>query len=114
MKYKVGDKIKFLEEKQKYTIRAIGKRYAICTKLFNPKKTILYTVVDFRNNIRGRENIVFEFGAESDKQCLEMLERLESNETEISRRNYIKLNIENDKYFVDVGRAMSEHLVDYF
>jgi len=34
-KIKVGDKIKFLEEKQKYTVMSMGKRYIICTKPFN-------------------------------------------------------------------------------
>jgi len=93
-KMKVGDKIKFLEEKQKYTIRAIGKRYAVCTKPFNVKKTLLYTIIDFKDKIRGTENLVFSLGAETDKECQGMLERLENNDTKISHRNFIQLNIE--------------------
>lgn len=93
---KVGDKIKFVEEKQSYTIRALGKRYAVCTKPMNALKTVLYTVCDFQEKIRGTENLVFGFGAETDEQCQEMLKRLETGETEISYRNRIKLNITSD------------------
>jgi len=90
---KVGDKIKFEEEKRPYRIRALGKRYAICTKPFNPKKTVLYTIVDFVDKIRGTENLVFGLGAETDKQCKEMLNRIETGYTEVSYRNRIDLNI---------------------
>ena len=90
---KTGDKIKFEEEKRPYRIRALGKRYAVCTKPFNPKRTVLYTVVDFINRIRGPENLIFCLGAESDESCIEMLNRLESDETEISHRNRISLNM---------------------
>ena len=90
---KKGDKIKFEEEKQRYTIRAMSDRYAICTKPMNALKTVLYTIVDFKEKIRGPENLVFGFGAETDKQCEEMLERLEKGETEISHRNRINLTL---------------------
>lgn len=91
---KLGDKIKFSEEKQKYTVRAISGRYAVCTKPFNVRKTVLYTVVDFEQKIRGTENLVFGLGAETDEQCKEMLNRLDSGETEVSYRNRIKLKID--------------------
>lgn len=89
---KVGDKIYFVEEKRPYTIRALGKRYAICTKPFNPKRTVLYTIVDFVKEIRGTENLVSGLGAETDNQCEEMLKRIETGETQISSRNCIALN----------------------
>ena len=90
---KVGDKIKFAEEKRPYRIRALGKRYAVCTKPFNPKRTVLYTIVDFVDKIRGTENLIFGFGAETDEQCNNMLERLEKGSTKVSHRNFIDLNI---------------------
>lgn len=88
---KKGDKIKFAEEKQRYTIRAVGKRYAVCTKPMNALKTVLYTVIDFEEKIRGPENLIFSLGAETEEECQKMLERLESGETEVSYRNRIKL-----------------------
>jgi hypothetical protein len=92
---KIGDKVKFAEEKQSYTVKAIGKRYAVCTKPFNPKHTVLYTIVDFLEKIRGAENLVFGMGAESYQDCEDMLNRLENGKTEISQRNRIELKIDN-------------------
>lgn len=92
---KAGDKIKFLEEKQRYTIRAINEWFAICTKPFNCKKTTLYTIIDFAHKIRGRENLIFPAGAETDRQCARMLKRLTDGKTEVSHRHYIKLEIES-------------------
>lgn len=97
---KVGDKIKFKAEKQRYTIQAMNERYLICTKPFNPMHTVLYTIVDLEKQIRGRENLVFGMGAETTEQCEEMLERLtigteDGMKSEISHRNYLTLDIEN-------------------
>lgn len=94
MKLAVGTKIKFKSEKNFYEIRASNEKYSICTKPYNPRKTVLYTIVNFTEKIRGSENLVFGFGAETDIQCEEMLNRLTKGETEISRRNRKKLDIE--------------------
>lgn len=97
---KVGDKIRFVEERLAYTIQARGKRYLVCTKPFNAQHTVLYTVVDLQKQIRGTENLVFGMGAETRKQCQEMIERLEGKgidegawHTEISYRNRIPLRV---------------------
>jgi hypothetical protein len=89
---KVGDKIKFKEEKTPYRIRAMSNRFAVCTRPFNPQRTVIYTVLDFEHEIRGPENTVFGMGAETDEQCQEMLKRFESGEGEVSHRNNIPLN----------------------
>ncbi len=89
----VGDIVTFKEEKRGYRVRAQGARYLVCTKPFNPRKTVLYTVVDTQQQIRGTENLIFGAGAETDQDCLEMIERLESGETEVSSRNWIPLVI---------------------
>ena len=93
-KYNVNDKIKFIEEKQSYTIQACNDRYLICTKPFNLRHTVRYTIVDLQETIRETENLVFGLGAETKEECEEMLDRLSSNKTEISHRNYIPLNID--------------------
>lgn len=89
--YEEGSKIRFAEEKQRYTVRAAGPRFAVCTKPFNLRRTVLYTVVYIDEGIRGTENLVFGLGAETDEQCQGMLERLESGETEVSHRNRVPL-----------------------
>lgn len=97
MNYKVGDKIKFIEEKKPYSIIACDDRYLICTKPYNPKRTVIYTIVDLQENIRGTENMIFCLGFETKEDCDEALIRLQSGESEISRRNRIQLNISADE-----------------
>jgi len=94
--YKIpeGSKIKFVEEKQAYTVRASNVAFAVCTKPMNANKTVLYTIIDWNDGVRGPENLIFGEGAETDKQCREMLERLTNGESEVSSRNYIALIIE--------------------
>lgn len=91
--FKVGDKIKFAGEKRPFTIRSCDSRFLICTKPFNLKKTVLYTVVDLKQNIRGTENLVFCMGYETDEDCYEALIRFQTGESEISHRNYVELLI---------------------
>ena len=91
--FPVGTKIKFAEEKQFYTVQASNERFAVCTKPLNCKKTVLYTVINLDEDIRGTENLIFGFGAESKSQCEEMLERLTTGETEVSYRNRVNLHI---------------------
>lgn len=94
MDIQVGNKIKFKKEKQRYTVQACDDRFAVCTKPFNPRKTVLYTVIDLERDVRGTENLIFGMGAETKELCEEMLERLKSGESEVSYRNWCNLDIE--------------------
>lgn len=95
MKAGVGDKIKFKSEKQRYTVQACDNRWLVCTKPFNVRKTVMYTIVDLKENIRGTENLIFCSGFETKKQCEEALERLQTEFSDISRRNFVSLDIES-------------------
>lgn len=88
----LGTRIWFAEEKRPYRVRARNQRFIVCTKPHNPLRTVLYTVIDLVENVRGTENLVFGFGAETDEQCNEMIARL-GVETEVSRRNRVPLAI---------------------
>lgn len=59
---KVGDKIKFEGEKQRYTVQAFNKQYIIATKPFNARKTYLYTIVDIVGKRRGPCDLIFGSG----------------------------------------------------
>ena len=83
----------FKGEKRPYTVQASDERFAICTKPFNLKHTVLYTIVDFKENIRGTENLIFCAGFEDKKDCLDALERLQKGKSEISHRNRVPLEI---------------------
>lgn len=111
----VGSKIKFEKEKQRYTVQASNRYFSVCTKPFNPQKTVLYTVIDWIHGIRGTENLVFGAGAESKLDCEEMLQRLTLNRTQISHRNWCELDVEKidlseDKGLVDDHFIMAETL----
>ena len=90
---RVGDKVWFSGEKRLYTVKACDERYVICTKPFNLKHTVLYTIIDRVKQIRGTENLVFCMGFETTEQCEEALERLSKGESEITRRNRVPLHI---------------------
>lgn len=94
---RVGDLISFAEEQRPYRVRARSDRFLVCTKPFNLRRTVLYTVVDIKRNIRGTEDLVFSLGAETDEECAEMVRRLtganREEPTEVSYRNNIPLNV---------------------
>jgi len=83
----IGDKIKFKSEKQRYTVKAKSDRYIICTKPFNPKKTVLYTIIDLYHGIRGPNDLIFNIYDYSEQKDIdECIKDLEKNELEVSRR----------------------------
>lgn len=94
---KVGDKIKFQSEKQKYTVKAKSNRYLICTKPFNLKKTVLYTIIDLERLVRGTNNMIFNpydyaIQEDIDKGLMDL--ESENNVCEVSHRNCIKLDVQ--------------------
>ena len=114
--FKVGNKVKFYNEKKTYTIQACNNRYAICNypinmirhfglwgtrkdgKRYVNERTVIYTIIDLVKNVRGPENLIFGLGAETRSQCEEMLTRLtqpfEKAITEVSYRHRLPLDIE--------------------
>ena len=57
-----GTYIWFKGERQKYTVQVSSERYLICTKPFNAKNTVLYTIVDLKEGVRGADNLIFSMG----------------------------------------------------
>lgn len=91
----VNCKIKFESEKQRYTVKRLNKNFAICVKPFNPLKTCLYTIIDFKKNIRGRHDLIFNvFNFKNEEDLDYLFEQLNKGDIEVSRRNNIPLDIE--------------------
>jgi hypothetical protein len=92
----VGDRVKFSEEKSAYTVQARNERYLICTKPFNPKRTVIYSIVDLMEGIRGPDNMIFGMGYESRRDCEERLADLMNEESmvEVSWRKRCPANVE--------------------
>lgn len=89
----VGDRIWFDEEKQPYRVRARGDRYIVCTKPFNPRKTVLYSIIDLDENVRGPDNLIFCCGYETDAEVAENMRMLNAGEIEVSYRRRIALRV---------------------
>ena len=97
MTFKVGQKIKFKAEKQRYTIVGMNERYLICIKPFNVRKTYLYTIVDLVEQERGPDHWIFGlYSYENPEHVAQCLKDLESGECKLSRRNSIPLDMETE------------------
>jgi hypothetical protein len=89
--YKVGDLIRFPEERRPYRVKARSDRYLICTKPFNVRKTVIYTIVDFERGVRGPDNMIFGMGYETDADVFDRFQELTLGEIEVSHRRSIPL-----------------------
>ncbi len=94
MRVEVGDKVHVPNEKRPYTVRARDERYIICTKPFNPEHTVLYFIVDLVDKWRAPDDCVFCSGYETDEDCNERLQELQSGEIGLSRRRGLPLDID--------------------
>lgn len=96
----VNQRVKFSEEGHPYKVMARSDRYIVLTKPFNAKKTVLYTIIDLVDNVRGTENLLFGASFETSKSCEEAIQRLHGLgnyldfTTTISHRNRVNLNID--------------------
>lgn len=104
MEFNKGDKIYFKGEKLPYVVKACDERWVICTKPFNLKHTVFYTILDLVENIRGTNNWIFnpyDYKVQEDiEQCL--LD-LQNGEVEITRRNRVHLSISEHKKIENDG-----------
>lgn len=94
MKIDIGDKIYIPNEKKPYTVKARDERYIICTKPFNPQRTVLYFIIDLEARRRAPDDRVFCSGYETDEQCAERLKELQNSKIELSWRRGVPLDID--------------------
>ena len=94
MRVEVGDKVYVPNEKRPYRVRVRDERYIICTKPFNPQKTVLYFIIDLKDKWRAPDNMIFCLGYESDEDCIERLKELQDGTIELSLRRGIPLDID--------------------
>ena len=85
---KVGDKLYWQNQKRPFTVKARDERYIICTKPYNFKKTVTYSIIDTVDLICGPNNYVFNpYDYEEQKDIEQSLKDLENNKYEISSRH---------------------------
>lgn len=96
---KIGDKVRFLDQKITYRIRAIDRkrRYAICVwQCSLPNVGYMYTIADFKEKIRGAHDRLFNCYENSDKGFRGMLADLLKGKIDISKRNVVKLQTKEE------------------
>ena len=92
-----GDKLRFAEEPNTpYKVRATSEHFALLTRQqpFRPMGVYLYTVVDWRNGVRGPINVVGQgWECKTDEQCRDLIAELEAGEWEVSHRNWLRIRV---------------------
>lgn len=88
---KIGDKIKFCNERCRYTIQAFDERFIIATRPhFN---TYMYTIIDRKERVRGAINTIFGLPCDVDTPdgAGELLQQMRYEHWHVSRRNRLPL-----------------------
>ena len=92
MKVEIGDKVYIPNEKRPYRVKARDERYIICAKpCFG---TVLYFIVDPVDKWRAPDDRVFCLGYETDDDCQERLNQLQTGDIGLSVRKGIPLDID--------------------
>lgn len=88
-KLEVGQRLRFADSRQAMCVRAVSAdgRFVVATRPFNARRTVLYTVIDFQQGIRGRDDH-YGVGYETDEECRSAIERLADGEIEVSFRHW--------------------------
>ena len=94
MKTNIGDKIYITGEKKPYTVKDRDSRYIICTKPFNPQRTVLYFIIDLKEKWRAPDDRVFCSGYESKEDCIERLRELQDGRIKLSSRRGVPLDVD--------------------
>lgn len=94
MRVEVGDKVYISNQKRPFKVKARDDRYIICTKPYNPQHTVLYFIVDLVNKWRAPDDRLFCSGYETDEQCRERLQELQSGKIGLSIRRGMPLDID--------------------
>lgn len=94
----VGQRVRFERESRRpYVVRAVSEHFVVCTRQadFKPKGELFYTVIDWRNGCRGPVGIVGGgWDVTTDDKCSELCEELEAGKWELSRRRWVRLDIQ--------------------
>jgi hypothetical protein len=99
-----GDRIRLAPDGRLWwTVQAVSEHYAACVQQapFQPKGILQYTVLDWRNGVRGPCDLIgqgYGDGSYSQAECAEMLADFEYvdeglHELNVSQRNWVRLEV---------------------
>lgn len=98
----VGDRIRLLDGTSKpWTVQAVSEHFAACVQQapFQPAGVLRYTVLDWRNGVRGPCDLIgqgYGDGTYSPAECTRMLRQFESGRLSVSHRNWVRLEVTPD------------------
>lgn len=98
----LGERVKFHGDRRWWTVQALSPNYAVLVRqvAFQPAGTLCYTVLDWRNGVRGACNLIgqgYGDGSYSRAQCTQMLARFEARQLDVSQRNWVRIRFADDK-----------------
>ena len=92
----VGDRLKFRGDRRWWTVKAVTENFAALTRQvsFRPAGTLYYTVLDWRNGVRGPCDLIGQGwgdGSYTEAECVAMLAEFESGDLSVSQRNWVSI-----------------------
>lgn len=94
----VGQRVKLDVDHRWWTVQAVTENFAAATRkaAFRPAGTRCYTVLDWRNGVRGPCDLIGQGwgdGTYTEEQCAEMLAGFEAGDLAVSQRNWVPLQV---------------------
>lgn len=94
----VGQRVKLDDDRRWWTVRAVTRHFTAATRQapFRPAGTNWYTVLDWRNGVRGPCDLIGQAwgdGSYSETECAAMLAEFEKEKLQVSQRNWVPLII---------------------
>jgi hypothetical protein len=100
----VGERVKLsgTDSRLWWTVRAVSEHFVALVRQaeFRPKGVLRYTVLDWRNGVRGPCNLIGQGwgdGSYSEAECTAMLKEFEAGQLEVSQRNWERITILDDE-----------------
>ena len=93
----VGQRVRLEPDRNWWTVQAVTEHFAACVQHvpFTPKGTLRYTVLDWRNKVRGPCNLIGQGcgdGSYSEKECAEMLTLFEAHKPHMADLAKLPMN----------------------
>jgi hypothetical protein len=99
--FQVGERVKLAGDRRWWTVKAVTEHFTALTRQaeFRRAAVLCYTVLDWRNGVRGPCNLIGQSwgdGSYSEAECAEMLAEFEAGDLEVSQRNWVPIQFEAD------------------
>lgn len=93
-----AQRVKLAGDRRWWTTRAVTEHFAALVRQaeFQPAGTYCYTVLDWRNGVRGPCNLIgqgYGDGTYSQAECTRMLAEFEVADLEVSQRNWVPIEL---------------------